>query len=379
MALPALDKTGSNPSPLSPKRRPCDGCGRHNLKRFAAILMPGESVARCGQYPIGDFAKGKFTGYVEIRSNGETADFGGIVTCGSVWVCAVCAHKIAGVRRREVRKLLLAHKDAGGAVYMATLTMPHHAYQSPKPLRQGIADAFGKILQGKARQREWARAGVIGYVRALEVTHGPNGWHPHLHVLWLFETNNPFAAAAFGKWLFGRWSRTIEALGFGKCSRKAWRFDQVRTLKQAGEYVVKGGEDWELTHAHLKDGRDGHRSPFQILWDVYLYGRASDVALFRQYAAAFKGARQLTWSGGLRKRYDLENISDQEALARSALDMRVVAFLSHRGFEIVVAKELTPALLEVAAAGSFLAVVAFLAAHGIGMYYVRPPPGWSEG
>lgn len=374
MALPALDKTGSNLSALSPKRRPCDGCGRHNLKRFAGILMPGESVARCGQYPIGDFARGKFPGYVTLRANGENADLGGIVTCGSVWACAVCAHKIAGVRRREIGKLLLVHKETGGAVYMATLTMPHHVYQSPKLLRQGIAKAFGKILEGEARQREWERAGVIGYVRALEVTHGPNGWHPHLHVLWLFENNNPFAAAAFGKWLFGRWSQTIETLGFGKCSKKAWRFDQVRTLKQAGEYVVKGGEDWELTHAHLKDGRDGHRPPFQILWDFHLYSRASDAALFRQYVLAFKGARQLTWSGGLRKRYDLEVLSDQEVLARTALDMRVFMLISHRGFELVVAMELTPALLEVAAAGNFIAVAAFLAAHGIGMCYLLPPP-----
>jgi len=314
-------------------------------------------------------------GYVEIRVNGEDADIGGVVTCGSVWVCAVCAHKIAGVRRRQVRKLLLAHKNVGGAVYMATLTMPHHVYQNPKLLRQGISAAFRNVLLGRERVREWERAGVVGFVRALEVTHGPNGWHPHLHVLWFFENNNPFAAAAFGKWLWRRWSRSIEGLGFGKCSRKAWRFDPVRTLEQAGEYVVKGGEAWEITHAHLKDGRDGHRSPFQILSDVCLHDPGSDGALFRQYAAAFKGAHQLTWSCGLRERYDFDDISDQEVVARGALEMRVLMLLSYRGFEMVIARGLEVDLMEVAAGGNFVSVAAFLAAHGVYMWHLRAPDG----
>ena len=370
----ALDNTGNN---LSPPPRKREGCGRKYrviLRSVAANLLPDEAVARCGRHPVGDFAKGVPPGYVAIRSNGEVAGFVGVVTCGSVWVCPDCAAKIAAERRREVRRLLLAHRDAGGAVYMATFTMPHHAHQCPRELRRAVSKAFTALLTGKARAREWGRAGVLGYVRALEVTHGANGWHPHLHVLWVLRDCNPFAAAAFGKWLFRRWSATIERAGFGVCSPGAWRFEEVRTVAEAGEYVVKGAADWELTHAHLKDGRDGNRGPMQILADVERFGLCGDVLLFQRYAAAFKGARQLTWSVGLRERYEVCELTDQEAAAREVLEMRTVALLSVRGFEKVVVRGLLVELLEVAAAGSFAAVAAFLAAHGIGMMYLMPPP-----
>jgi hypothetical protein len=50
-----------------------------------------------------------------------------------------------------------------------------------------ISGAWAAIVAGRHRKTLRERFGVSGYVRAVEVTHGKAGWHPHLHVLLLTE------------------------------------------------------------------------------------------------------------------------------------------------------------------------------------------------
>ena len=110
----------------------------------------------------------------------------------------------------------------------------------------------------------------------------------------------------------------------------------IRGGDQAAEYVTKYGkeESWgltsELTRGPAKVGMrievNGvkHYTPFELLalsekdMVLMLNGRELDPAdLFRQYAAAFKGNRLLTWSPGLEKRlgeygYSRKNRDDSE-------------------------------------------------------------------
>ena len=152
------------------------------------------------------------------------------------------------------------------------------------------------MKSGKKWQLARDRHNWIGDIRALEVTHGKNGWHPHLHVLVLFEPNTSSPRMEkFGEWLFVQWQVAIEKLGLGTCQREAFTFDRASELTGAADYVGKWGASLELAKSHVKSGRNGGRTPWQILSDFSANGMVYDKNLFHEYATAFKGARQLTW------------------------------------------------------------------------------------
>jgi hypothetical protein len=190
-------------------------------------------------------------------------------------------------------------------------------------------------------------SGYVGSIRALEVTHGKNGWHPHLHVLLLLDGAAEHRAKALSVFLFERWKRIIGRLGFGRCTRDAFSFERMTSPEDAGLYAAKWGPDWELTHGHLKRAGAGGRTPWQILHDVQTSGLAQDARLFQVYAAAFKGARQLTWSRGLRQRYGLaEDSSDETLLQREECAFHTLGYVDAGAFYALHQRQAVAVALE---------------------------------
>jgi hypothetical protein len=309
--------------------------------------MPQERVARCGARTL--------LGSACIRVADGVANFGGVVTCGSVWMCPSCAAKIAESRRQEVRDLVDAHLRRGGVVYMAAFTVPHQAWHQAKALKDAVAGCWSGIIAGKPwiKAKEWS--GFVGYVRALEVTHGANGWHPHLHVLFLLEDDR--AAAEFGVWLFERWARSVARKGLGDCNPSIWRFERAAHYEAATDYVIKGNFDMELTRGHMKLAKGGGRTPWQLL-DAADNGDRRAAALFRDFATAFKGARQLTFSAGLRDNSPSDEVLSAEELGDviGHIPAKIFAKIVHRGLEC--------AVLEAAEDGGWSAVVSWLRMGG---------------
>jgi hypothetical protein len=239
----------------------------------------------------------------------------------------VCAPKITDGRKDEIAEVMAAHADVGGVAYMATLTIPHNSFQSCQELLAVVAKTWSGVKSGATWQRNRDRLGWIGDVRALEVTHGANGWHPHIHLLIFFRPGTPRSdIAKFGEWLFDAWARGVSRAGYGICDRGAFTFAEADA--GAGEYVGKWGAPLELTKSHLKTGNGG-RTPWQILGDIADKNSAKDRVLFREFAAAFKGRRQLVWSQsykttagqsepGIRQRYVLESAQSDEDLVWEA-------------------------------------------------------------
>ncbi len=340
----ALDNMGSrvshDGSPWAEKKYE-----RGLLRDIAAKIIPEEAVARCGKYSgRGLEVRGQYASELKIGANG--AFFSNVVTCKSVWHCPVCAAGIAEGRRLVVASVVEGVHKAGGTVIMLTLTQGHKGFSAPLKMRKDLARRWQRMLGGKAWKTTAAQTYILGTCRAMEVTHGKNGWHPHLHVLLFIgaEAGTEEIVHLIG-WLKDRWVRYTEADGYD-CSDSAQNIRFADSATNAGNYMTKFGVDWEITHAHLKKGKGG-RSPFQILAEYKQTGFPYDAELFRQYGLAFKGARQLTWSGKARKLYAKEE-AKLSRLYKNQSDVTPICSISAETMRQITDKEIKNRIMEAA-------------------------------
>jgi len=346
---------------------------RYRLRAVAGRIMGRESrVGGCGRKPL----------HADIqihRALEGGAFFAGVEKCGSVWLCPVCASQIAEGRKREVEQVLEAHQGAGGHIYMAAFTIRHSKFDNVSDLRSGVALAWRRMAQGAGWLAIKKRYGIVGTVRALEVTHSlQNGWHPHLHVLVATKRNIDHGDASDLSYeLFTRWARIVEKLGLGKCDGQAFSFESCRNIGAAGDYVAKWGTAAEVAKGHSKIAGNGGRAPWQLLADA-AEGDRTAVALFVQYARAFKGARQLTWAVGFRELYGYGPEAEDEDLLADPLSLEHVGSMPKGIYREATRLGLQADILSAAELGGWPAVVELVNKHGIsfdglGSELWRPP------
>jgi hypothetical protein len=191
------------------------------------------------------------------------------------------------------------------------------------------------------------RLGIVGTIRALEVTHGPNGWHPHLHTLVLTRGKLEDRATgeledrarAYVEMVYTRWVKWITAPNkeTGKVYRTPTRENGISFVpSHKDEYIAKLGLADELTRGSWKksDSVREHRTPLQILQKVQELGTFGDrckreVALWVEYADNMFRAKQLTWSKGLRKLYAMpDEQTDLELVEEDSQPGKIVHYVS---------------------------------------------------
>lgn len=351
---------------------------RFALQSAARYILPKSRTAKCLRLRRG----GADVQVWRSREHG-TASYSGLQTCGSVWACPVCASKIAERRRAELMGAMAAHKAGGGSMLMLTLTTPHQRGDV-------LADLLAK--QSKALQRFWgdktvrgllAGLGVLGQVRALEVTHGRkspqnNGWHPHYHVL-LFAGSGVDLTKDWAVRLYLRWAAICEKAGLGVPSfAHGLKLDDG---SKAAAYASKWGLEDEMTKGHTKKGKTGGETPFDFL-RAFLAdsGDLQAAALFREFAETFKGKRQLHWSHGLKARFAVEDVTDDQLAERIEDSADYLGSLTLDQWRDVLAVEGRANVLACAASGGWPAVVAYLdaikgAGAAPGGFPLGSPPG----
>lgn len=331
---------------------------RWELQAAARTLLPDSRLRVCYRH------RQKKSDFVRVYRRGEaekaSAYYRGLQVCGSVWCCPVCAAKITERKRRELVGVMQAHRATGGGVMLLTLTVPHKWHEAAFGVVDGLLEAFRAFGQGRKRWTD-AVPGYVGSVRALEVTHGANGWHPHLHVL-------VFTSAGLSDdqrhdleaELFSRWAVVTERKGFDPVSREhGLRLDDGT---EAGSYATKWGFAEELTKANVKTGRrEGSRSPWELLAD-YAVGDHQAGELFREFAAAFKGKSQLHWSRGLRELFGLDAEKTDEQLAAETVEAEdaLVARISPAQWAVIKRHELRGLVLELLRHSDWSAVARLL-------------------
>lgn len=246
---------------------------------------------------------------VEIRQSSDSGRcyYAGLMACGSVWICPLCATKIQAVRALELKAAIKEAQTQGLTVAMLAPTVPHTLQDGLGSLLDRYTKALSALLNGRAFRKLKDKYGIEGYVRALEVTYGfKNGWHPHAHVLVFLSPQADLAELESD--LFPIWQKAVQGKGLGEVSRTPFK---LQSATYAHKYVTKLGREWgpaeELVHSHSKSAAGESFSPFDLLGE-YTYGdptsskTAQFGALFREYADVFHGRRQLQWTQGLKKR-----------------------------------------------------------------------------
>src|SRR5690606_18056122 len=108
--------------------------------------------------------------------------------------------------------------------------------------------------------------GITGTVRKVEVTHGGNGWHPHLHITFLsLAPLSESELAEVEGYVFAAWRDVVEAAGYrsplpGLSPLYALRLDTPEWAEYLGKML-----GWELAGEGKRSRSIVGRTPFELL------------------------------------------------------------------------------------------------------------------
>jgi len=324
---------------------------RFHLQAVARMILPHRfRMKKCYQVPI----KNRVEVWSREKGGGSLS---GICICGSLWTCPVCSARISEHRRKDLQQGVSGWEGEGGSVMLLTLTFPHVVSDRLLETYPKFGSAMTRFQKHRTF-RQWASDhGLKHRVRASEITHGANGWHPHAHVLLFLD--RPVAQEAVSS-LFDAWSAACRLAGLGSPSR-ANGID-LRNGSHAAAYAAKWGLAHELTKGHSKRGRAGSRTPFDLLACHADTGDMLDARLFREYAQATFRRPQLQWSYGSRAALGLKKeLTDEEAAKGETTPADVLlATMTNEQFRLVVRARAQCDLIDLANDGDPFAVQAFI-------------------
>lgn len=351
---------------------------RRRAEAFAALTLLWqvstlERVRSCRHWsvrPSGSATLRRSTG----ADGRPVAGLAGLASCGSVWSCPVCSRRIAAERQAEVSTAVDRWQQRGGVVALLTLTMRHRRGQPLDVLWQRLSRAWHAVVAGRSWTSDVQRFRLGGWIRCVEVTHGRNGWHVHVHAL-LFLRDPAVDLRSLQARLCGRWSAAVERLGGSALPEYAVDLRILRDVSRF-DYFSKQvyPSSWqaglELVRHDLKRGRRRSRTPFEVLADFMRTGDVEDLAVWREWERASKGRRQLLWSKALRQILDLgrERTDDEIAATETGTALDDMVVLPRETVSAVCYCWST--LLDLAEDGGLRAVTAWLDARG----YAWLPP-----
>lgn len=310
---------------------------RYAMQSVAKDLLPDERVKICLRNIVGT--------NVEVRNHLKTnkAFYSGLMICGSVWICPVCAAKISEKRKNELHKATTAHKLQNGFLSMLTLTIRHKHNDKLQTLLEAFNGATSKMMTTKQYHEIRQEMGIIGRVKALEVTHGKNGWHPHAHIVIFHkhETN----LKKMEKRMYKLWSAACKK--FGLSTTESYGID-LQGAEHVQAYLSKHGSwsiEQEMTKSHIKKGRESNMTPFDLLRDVLKNDDDYSKQLYKEYAMAFKGKRQLHWSRGLKDYFAIDEKTDEELAKEKVEQADILGRLSSSEWKQILRSDLRAQLL----------------------------------
>jgi len=299
------------------------------LQSAARELLPNERVAQCLRAVVPTAQR------VEIHKSKTTnaAHYRNLLVCARIWHCPVCAAKISEQRRKELSK---ATNSWNGGLVLITYTASHHSGAALSKTLNHVLSAHRDFKSGRVFAEMQEYFGWNGSVKALEITHGKNGWHPHIHEL-IFLTNelNETMLQMLDTQSTNRWRHSLKKFGAYASTERG--VTVKNSDADVSDYVSKFGDtkikaNWtfahELTKQVVKRGKMEGHSPTQLLY-MYMMGDKKAGELWTEYANVVKGRHQLVWSRGLRDILGLgRDTTDEEIAEELPQDTEILATLT---------------------------------------------------
>lgn len=307
VALGIITKLASPPAPESTREL------RWALLAVARDILPGERVGWCCRR----LAWEKENVEIWKMNFGGKAHYKNLEQCGSVWTCPVCSAKISKRRGAELSDGVM---KSGKRLFMVTFTLQHNIKSDLDTLLDDLIGGVRFMLSGAPARRFKDRFRIAGNVSDLEHTWSfRNGHHPHKHMLFLTDLTQEELDRADTKSeiekFMARYGHYLEEKGYLVNDHTV----EVTTSREDMEtYLTKWSLSLEVTAWQLKEGWGDHYTPFQLLGkikDSHGKKKAQMVQAFCEYAQSFKGRKQLSFSKGLRKLFDIDGEkSDQQVV-----------------------------------------------------------------
>lgn len=257
------------------------GCLRYQMQAVARHILSKNRVGICLRNKVEKYSN------VDVfkHQNTQKAFYGGLMVCGLVWICPVCASRISERRRKELKIASDNYLEGGGNLTMSTLTFSHSKFDKLEESLKALGQATFKFRSGRPYDRLRSQLGIEGSIRTFEVTYDLNGWHPHLHILIFHRYEiEDWERERFESQFYELWSAACEKYGFKTSGEHGLKLDDAM---EASSYIGKWGdmvEDEDLGYA----------------------------THFKEYAKAMKGKTQLYWSRGLKQRFKIKERTDEE-------------------------------------------------------------------
>ena len=285
-----------------------------------------------------------------INTSTGVASLNNVIHCGSVWVCPSCSFKISQERKKELAEAMKACRGKGLHVAMLTLTVPHYMGDNLKELFKKMGKAKHSLWTNRnSRDYFKSQMPLIGHITATEVKYSDNnGFHPHYHILLILDKQYKAEdLEIIESDLYEFWAEKCVKQGLGKPSRKHGVDLKMGSNAEdmLADYIAKWGLAEEMTQSHMKVGKKNMSS--LTMWEVLDLSQMEASTrdkysyIFKTYAKAFKGRRQLFWSKGLKKLLSIVETTDEElANKEESEDALIISAVVFTDFEWSIIKKL---------------------------------------
>jgi hypothetical protein len=290
-SYPASDEAGAQPQPKF--RWPASW----NLRGRIRPAQVADRVRRCGM-PAGEDPS------IVVSADGK-GSWQGVWHCESAWTCPTCTTARRSRATTEIAQGIAAiGEQEGGEVWaqMLTMTIRHQAEVELSHALEALRVAWHETRHDGTWCRWW-RERVLASARAVEITKGANGWHPHVHLLLVLRDeplDREHALGAPGAWvgwerdmLAERWMR---AAGRGPCGHD-WTPTWLDGVHVSAPSNVSRETCWEVAARYVAKaglevaGQGKAVSPTSV-WRIAeraAAGSDADRARWRELAVATRG------------------------------------------------------------------------------------------
>lgn len=260
------------------------------------------SVHMCGRFCVDDTS-------VKIYKNAESLGWSGLMRCGSVHFCPVCAAKVFRLRGEQISQIFDHVHNKNGSALLITFTFGHKGSDKLSDLMLRFREAKKFMVKHRRFRNIREAHGNWGFASTTEITYSlDHGWHPHYHDAWFMNNNSLIKVDcdALASELFKIWKIACEKFGLNTIEfYKDRRIGvDVRESWNAADYMTKFDRErsWslpaEMTAGRLKMAKSGSFTPWSLLESAIIRGRDStEFKLFLEYMRACKNFEPVSLRG----------------------------------------------------------------------------------